>query len=234
MKISRAKQSVAAGLILIAAAVLWTAGQQVGPWRTRAAAQAANPTPVQRGAPAAGNRASVTLVSSQTPLYSIQPYPAEYDVLLTRSIFSRRGIATPSPDARGGASVDVSSTRPSASSSPESGLIFRAAMRQGDQFMAFVEDTYAGRTLRLTVGSPVGRGRVEQITLDRLSYQLGERRTSVQIGQNLEGSMASVATRPTTGPATPTVAPAADSGPPPSSAEQRILDELRRRREGGK
>lgn len=167
-----------------------------------------------------------------------QALPQEYAVLLSRSIFAKSGrSAGPGFVRRGGGGPDdpdtaVTSSR-SADSSPESRWAFRGVFREGPQLIAFLEDLSSRKTFRMKVGDSVARGRIAEITLDRICYQVGDKRSVVEIGQTLEGGLAATPP-PTSRPADSATTGAAASPPPsaPSSAEERMR--LRRQQEGGR
>lgn len=166
-----------------------------------------------------------------------QALPQEYAVLLTRSIFAKSGrSAGPGFVGRGGGGPDgadaagASSRSPDAS--PESRWAFRGVFREGSQLIAFLEDLSSRKTYRLKVGDSVARGRIAEITLDQIWYQVGDKRSAVAIGQTLEGGVA--AAPPTSRPADSATAGGAASPPPSaaSSAEERMRQ--RRQQEGGR
>ena len=170
-----------------------------------------------------------------------QALPQEYAVLLTRSIFAKSGQSSgPGILGRGGGEGDSGGVARASESSPESRWAFRGVFREGPRLIAFLEDLTSRKTYRLNVGDPVARGRLADITIDQLWYQVGEKRSAVEIGQTLDGAIAA-APPPTTRPADASgrpAEPAAGTGaaaPPPAAAttaEERMR--LRRQQEGGR
>ena len=167
-----------------------------------------------------------------------QALPQEYAVLLTRSIFAKSGLsAGPGFVGRGaGGGPDDADAAATASrsrdSSPESRWAFRGVFREGPHLIAFLEDLSSRKTYRLKVGDPVARGRIAEITLDQIWYQVGDKRSVVEIGQTLAGGVA--AALPTSRPADSTTSGGPASTPPSaaSSAEERMRQ--RRQQEGGR
>lgn len=166
-----------------------------------------------------------------------QALPQEYAVLLTRSIFAKSGrSAGPGFVRRGGGGADdadaAGTSSRSSDSSPESRWAFRGVFREGPQLIAFLEDLSSRKTYRLKAGDSVARGRIAEITLDRIWYQVGDKRSAVEIGQTLEGGVA--AAPPTSRPADAATTGGAASTPPSaaSSAEERMRQ--RRQQEGGR
>ena len=171
-----------------------------------------------------------------------QALPQEYAVLLTRSIFAKSGrSAGPGILGRGGSEGDSGGTARASESSPESRWAFRGVFREGPRLIAFLEDLTSRKTYRLKVGDPVARGRVAEITIDQLWYQVGDKRSAVGIGQTLDGSTVAVSAPPTTRPTDASGRPAeavtgtAAAAQPPTAAttaEERMR--LRRQQEGGR
>lgn len=170
--------------------------------------------PRQAASPPAQRRAVVSVAAAT--------FPQEYRILLTRSVFSnqpeRRG-------ARGGAAESGPSR------SYEATLTFRGAMRDGSQYVAFIEDNGSNKTMRLKVGEKLGRGEIRGISLNQLVYQIGDRTLPIEIGGTLSGTGIIAATQPAAGPSTGTQAASAS----PSSGGDDLLERMRKRRqqEGG-
>lgn len=143
-----------------------------------------------------------------------------YSVLLRRSIFAKGGVAS--------GWRPTTSTGPAPKPlSPEQQVVFYGVLAQDDQFVAFAENHSTGAILLLRQGDPVARGRVEQITLDTLSYIANGKVTEVRIGQNLSGESVAVAA---SSPSTQTSAPSAASTAGMSDRQKEILEQMRKRR----
>jgi hypothetical protein len=136
------------------------------------------------------------------------PFPNEYGVLMTRSIFAKR--RGPGPGGADAAAI--------AQMSRDSGLVLRGVADQGGQRTALLEDTASGKTRQLHVGDETSGGRVVAITMEGLDRSLGGQVLHVGVGQSLDGKAeaAGPATRQSIAreDATPPVAPE----PPPGTA----------------
>lgn len=180
-----------------------------------AAPQLVRPVEPQNTAPPPARRPVVSMAST--------PFPQEYRILLTRSVFSnetdRRASRGPGSGQAGGAR------------SYESSLTFRGAMREGSQFVAFIEDNGSNKTMRLKVGEKLGRGEIRQISLNQIVYQVGDLATPVEIGGTLSGTgIASATTQPV-----PSSIGQAASASPSTTGGDDLLERMRKRRqlEGG-
>ncbi len=104
---------------------------------------------------------------------------ASYQIILQRNIFSRqRGPIRRRRDDR---------PRPAITRNPESYLVLKGIVQEGDTFIAFIENTQTNTVLRLREGESVTRGTVKNFTLDSIEYQLEGNTISVVIGRDLEG-----------------------------------------------
>lgn len=187
-----------------AGALDFTAPQLVGPPQAQSTAPRAAP-----------RRPVVVAVPAAT-------FPQDYRILLTRSVFSNQPARRGSSEGGAGGA---------GSRSYESTLTFRGAMRDGSQFVAFIEDTGSNKTMRLKVGEKLGRGEIREISLNQIVYQVGDRATPIPIGSNLSGTGIMVAsTQPS-----PASAGQAASASPSSSGGDDLLERMRKRRqqEGG-
>jgi hypothetical protein len=59
---------------------------------------------------------------------------------------------------------------------------------QGDQHVAFLEDSRLDRTLKIKVGDSVGKGKITAITINGIQYQRDEKTREIKIGYTLSGS----------------------------------------------
>ena len=171
------------------------------------------------------------------------PIANEYAVLLTRSIFSKYPSRPIRASDRGGPTVTPAEAERAQAEArarqQETTLAYRGAMLDGSQWIAFIEDTTAGKMLRKHVGDPLGPGKIAQISYENIVYQKGDATQKVEIGQNLRGitvaaSSLAASTAPTTQPGgsaspSPSAASPAPSGE--SDIERRLRE--RRQREGG-
>jgi hypothetical protein len=153
--------------------------------------------------------------------------PEKYAVLLERSIFARGGAA-------------ARSTQPSTTQSapagpvlsPQQQVVLLGVMCPDEQFVAFAENRQSQQVLILHQGDAVAGGRIAAITLDSVTFVLGDKVAEIKVGQNLAGEivapgLASAGGSTAGATSTPT--------PPASPAEAAILEKLRaaRRQSGG-
>ena len=132
--------------------------------------------------------------------------PKEFAMLVSRSVFvhGRMPVDSP-PRERSNEGPPIPMAR------PEKSLLFNGATNSDGQLIALIEDTAAGRILKLKVGDPVARGKVAGITLDTFDYDSAGKVQRVVLGQNLDGEASSATTRPTT--ATATTGPSGEPAP---------------------
>lgn len=114
----------------------------------------------------------------------------KYAILTRRSIFSKTPIAPPTSQ--------PATTQP-ASSVQSLVLTGVARIGEGCGFVAFIEDTSGGQTLRLKVGDSVGQGKLTQIGLDFIEYDVAGHPMRIEVGNTLGGTVADMP--PTTSPA---------------------------------
>lgn len=151
---------------------------------------------------------------------------ATFKVIVERNMFSRQ---------RGAAERRQRQTeeRPVAVPDPESYCRLRGIAQENGTFVAFVEDTRSGETLKLRQGDSVARGSIESLDLDSIVYRLEDRTITVAIGQDLLGGRGAVTMTelmewtplPSTSPSGAPTTPAA-----PSGDEADILRQLMERR----
>ena len=134
--------------------------------------------------------------------------PKEFAMLVSRSVFVHGRMPVDSPPRE--RSNDGPPVIPMAR--PEKSLLFNGATNSDGQLIALIEDTAAGRILKLKVGDPVARGKVASITLDTFDYDSAGKVQRVMLGQNLDGEASSATTRPTT--VTATSGPSGEPAPP--------------------
>jgi hypothetical protein len=105
---------------------------------------------------------------------------ADYGIILRRNIFSRQRTA-PRPR------VEPVERPPVPVPNPEAYFLLRGIVREGEAFLAFIEDTQSGEVLRLRPGDSVARGAVKALTLDELEYEMEDKTVTVRMGLDLEG-----------------------------------------------
>ena len=156
-----------------------------------------------------------------------QPAWETYRVLVERNIFSRsraRRLPFRAPLA------------PQATPRPEALVVLTGIVLQGDERVAFLEDTMTGATVKVRAGDQVAAGRLKNITLDYVEYEIGGRTEKIRIGRSLRRAPpASMPARaPYAAASRPTKAPAAAVSAPPTtgkSSAEAILERLRQRRQ---
>ena len=120
--------------------------------------------------------------------------PPSMAILTRRSIFARNGMAAIPPG-----------TNPQ---KPEATIALRGIVFDDNDFVVFLEDTAAHRTMQLRPGDPLAGGRIGRISLEEFGYEADGAVTQVRVGQNLLGM-----TLPPMSIAPPTTAPG-PGGPP--------------------
>jgi len=73
---------------------------------------------------------------------------------------------------------------------PKSAAVLRGIIRQGSEYIAFLENTSTGVTLRVAAGGDYADGRVARIELDRIEYEKDDQTVTVTLGSNLQGEPA--------------------------------------------
>lgn len=107
----------------------------------------------------------------------------DYKILVERNIFSRnrgRSFETESGE-----------VKESVAPAPESYFVLKGIVQQGSERIAFFEDLRTGGTVRARIGDTVARGKIHDITLDNVEYELDGKLTKTEVGKNLEGGISS-------------------------------------------
>ena len=134
----------------------------------------------------------ILILTLSLPSLGQQATPAEpqdawaaYQVILKRNIFSRQ---------RGPVRQTQPGERPRTvvAPNPESYLLLKGIVQEGDKFIAFLEDNRSNSVLRLCEGDSVARGIIKNFTLDSIEYQWDDRTISVPLGRDLEGGQGAV------------------------------------------
>lgn len=149
---------------------------------------------------------------------------ATFKVIVERNMFSRQRGAAERRQRR-------TEERPVAVPDPESYCRLRGIAQENGTFVAFVEDTRSGETLKLRQGDSVARGSIESLDLDSIVYRLEDRTITVAIGQDLLGGRGAV-TMTELMEWTPLPSPSGGQTTPaaPSGDEADILRQLLERR----
>lgn len=136
--------------------------------------------------------------------------PAQWEILLKRSIFARGGVPAPVAGAAGPGGPE---------GGPDSHLALRGVVLEDSQYSAFLEDPAGHRTVRVRPGDKLGAGRVKAINLDSLVFETPLRTTHVQVGENLMGA-------PAPAPAAQPAHPAGPPGPLPQGPHEGPMPNL--------
>lgn len=154
--------------IVIAVPIVWASGQQF-PGRLDSRRQSSRYSNRSRS-----SGTSRFQGSSGSYTYRAQPLPNQFSVLLKQTLFAKNHITDRSGDGR-------PTTRPA------SKLVLRGVMREGQRFLASIEDTEPRRTNWFTEGQSVrSSGKIEEITLDHIVITRGSSRRLIAIGDTLD------------------------------------------------
>lgn len=138
------------------------------------AAAAASAQIVSRPVTPVANGMARPRSATTQPLPPSRPLPDEFKVLLTRSIFSN-----------GHTAVAAATTQPTGPAA----LTLSGIAQENSRFTAFLVDP-TGNTVAVRVGDVLAGGRVMNITLHTLDFELSGERRRLLIGQNLAGAWA--------------------------------------------
>ena len=150
-----------------------------------------------------------------------QGYIDRYAVLETRNVFMRdrsRPASRPSN----------SSSGPTTRRSAEEMLVLRGIALEDGGIRAYVEDTSAGSTLRVSPGEKLAHGIVSTVAIDAIEYEHDGKYLWVEIGRDLTGKVAAApaivsSSSSASASSSPTTLPAnVDLNDPNLSAEQRM------------
>jgi hypothetical protein len=117
---------------------------------------------------------------------------------------------------------------------PERDYVLTGVAGQGQERLAFIENTRTGETLRLRRGSEVAGGRITEIAMEHVTFEKNGAGTRVELGLSLGGTSAS---RPAeAAPAAEAEGPApspspAEASKPRSQGQLSILERLRLKRQ---
>jgi len=172
------------------------------------------PAPAAPEPSASATAAKPATAPAAAPTAAPGPPPTTWDsyrVLSERNIFMRYR-SRPS----GGRPSSAPSVRAPVATA-EDYLVLTGIIQQGENCVAFIEDTRTGKTAQLQAGDPLGRGRLTQITRDLVQYACDGNFRQISIGANLAGAPVAFpkSATTTTSAATSTGSSrAAPSGPP--------------------
>ena len=153
--------------------------------------------------------------------YTVQPLPREFALLNSRSIFSKDHLA-----------VSTDHARPIFSGT-QSSLFFRGIMKEGDHFLANIEDSSSNKTEWVSTGSMLtfNGARITEITFDHIVVDRGGTARQIGVGESLDGGKS--VPQPA---ATASVAPSSKNAPTAAAStagtasEDTILEAMKARR----
>jgi hypothetical protein len=108
----------------------------------------------------------------------------DYKIISTRNIFSRNRMPANIP------SFTESRPIPEREVKEETYLILRGITKKAGQFNAFFEDSRTNRIKQILKGEDIGNGKITDITIDFVTYKLGDNTIKVKTGMSLEGQAA--------------------------------------------
>lgn len=119
----------------------------------------------------------------------VRPLPPDYQILLTRSLFSTKPVH---------GSSDVAAAPGDPAAAPD--LVLRGVASQEGRLLAFVEDQRYGSLIRLQMGDPIASGHITRIWFSGVEYDTPGAAAQIGIGYTLDGNQAASptdATQPT-------------------------------------
>jgi len=112
---------------------------------------------------------------------------------------------------------------------PRLALVLTGIVRQGEEYIAFLEDTRAGTTSRVRANEALAEGRIVKIALDHLEFEKEGKTTKVELGEELDGGPSgetSASASPEAAPGTPQTTTGGGT-----ADERALLEKLRQRRQ---
>ena len=124
-----------------------------------------------------------TLLLSANSLSAAEPektkgFWQDYKIIAQRNIFSRSRRSF----------VEKRSDGPKRISPPESYMVLRGIVRQGNEYIAFIENTSTGKTIKAKLGDSIAKGKLKTLTLDHIEYEADDNVTKVKVGNTLLGN----------------------------------------------
>lgn len=108
----------------------------------------------------------------------------DYRLLSERNIFSRNRVKTVQQQFTQPVNIRREEIR-------EDGfLVLRGIIRQAGRFIAFIEDNRSGEIKKVLKDGVIGKGKVRDITLDQITYELEGKSAQVKIGMTMGGEVA--------------------------------------------
>lgn len=78
--------------------------------------------------------------------------------------------------------------KPAAAPNNDQRIVLTGIAKRGSEYVAFLENTGTGETIRVQVGGAVGKGKLTAITLNGVDYECGGKVTRIEVGYSLSGS----------------------------------------------
>ncbi len=146
-------------------------------------------------APATAPATSAVVVSATLPATApattradrVDVFFRDFSVLTTRSIFMKTRVtqAVTNPAGMAGATSQPATMR------KEDAVVFNGVTEVDGEWVAFMEDTGAGKVSVVRTGDAIALGKIVEITLDGLQYQRADgQKLHIAIGQTLAGGEA--------------------------------------------
>jgi len=111
-------------------------------------------------------------------------------------------------------------------------LVLTAIAQKGREYIAFVENTRSGETIKVRPGDPIGKGKLVKITLSHVEYESEGTTARIEIGSSLAGLTVSPVSTATAASPEPDVS--TDPDRPANATDDgtsAILERMRKRRE---
>jgi hypothetical protein len=110
---------------------------------------------------------------------------------------------------------------------PEQWYVLRGLVFEGEEPLAFFENTQQGVTRAYRAGDPLLNGRIESISLMGVEYVADEQRVQVGLGRDLDGERSTAVAGAGTGSAAPSNGTATGGSELPAGGD--LLERMRRR-----
>jgi hypothetical protein len=157
-------------------------------------------------------------LAAPPPAAAPSPQPGSWE---SYRVLSERNLFTRDRSRHASSRRSSSVAAPSAPvSTGDSSIVLTGIIQQGEDCVAFFEDTRTGKTTAVQTGATVGKGRLTLITQDIVHYACDGDLRRIEIGSTLAGTPASFPrlVTPTTTSAPAAARPAVPAVPAPATA----------------
>jgi hypothetical protein len=137
----------------------------------------------------------------------------DYRVLSERNMFLRNRARPPS-------NRPAPIAAPPAADTGDNRIVLTGIIQQGEDYVAFFEDTRTGKTTLAQVGALLGRGQLVTIMMDAVHYTCAGNTVKIAIGSTLSGAAASLPKPAAPTGTAATAPPAAPAAPTPATVTQ--------------